>query len=115
MATSSLAEVAVGFEWTPFSRGYVYWENPIREYLPPADETGQRERLKGFLLSHAEHPDNPFSYEGGESASDALRRILAGQCDVDALLALLNRMLKEWHKSGEFRRMLLQKVSTEAT
>jgi hypothetical protein len=43
MATSGVADIAVGFEWTPFSRGYVYWENPIMEYLPPPDETGQRE------------------------------------------------------------------------
>ena len=115
MASSGVANIAVGFEWTPFSHGYVFWEYPGKEHLPPSDETGQRDWLEGFLQSHAEHPDDPFNYEGGESASDALRRMLAGQCDVDALLALLNRMLKEGHKSGEFRRMLLQKVSTEAT
>ena len=99
MATSGVADIAVGFEWTRFSHGYVYWENPSKEYLPPADETGQREWLKGFLQSHAEHPDDPFNYEGGESASDALRRMLADQCDVNALLSLLDQMRREWREA----------------
>lgn len=45
--------------------------------------------------------------EGGETAADALRRTLAGQCDVDALLALLDRLLTEWSEAGEWRRMRL--------
>jgi hypothetical protein len=40
--------------------------------------------------------------------ADALRRTLAGQRDVDALLALLDRMLAEWREAGERRRMWLR-------
>ena len=43
MAASSVADVAVGFEWTPFARGFVFWEYPGPEPLPPEDEAGQRE------------------------------------------------------------------------
>ena len=42
MAASGL-DVAVGFEWTPFARGFVFWEYPGPEPLPPEDEAGQRE------------------------------------------------------------------------
>jgi hypothetical protein len=101
MAESGVMEIAIEFEWTPFSHGYVYWEYPGPEHLPPADEAGQREWLEGFLQAHADYPDN------GEGAADALRRILADQRDVDALLALLDRMLVEWREAGEWRRMRL--------
>jgi len=43
MAASRVANnIAVGFEWTLFSHGFVFWEYPGPEHLPPADEAGQR-------------------------------------------------------------------------
>lgn len=107
MAASGVADIAVGFEWTPFSHGFVFWENPSREHLPPADEAGQREWLEGFLQSHTDYPDDPDNPEGGETAADVLRRMLAGKCDVDGLLSLLDRILGEWREAGEWRRMRL--------
>ena len=109
MAASGL-DVAVGFEWTPFSHGFVFWEYPGPEHLPPPDEAGRREWLEGLLQAHADYPDEPYDPDhpdGGETAADALRRTLAGQRDADALLALLDRMLAEWREAGEFRRMRL--------
>lgn len=110
MAASSVADISVGFEWTPFSHGFVCWEYPSPDHLPPADEARQREWLEGFLQAHADYPDEPYDPDnpsGGEGAPAALRRTLAGKCDVDALLALLNRMLAEWSEAGEWRRMRL--------
>ncbi|MCB1764497.1 MAG: hypothetical protein KDJ22_00340 [Candidatus Competibacteraceae bacterium] len=107
MAASS---VATAFEWTPFSHGFVYWEYPDSEHLPPADERGQREWLEGFLQSHADAPNDPREWidpDINEGVHEALRRTLAGQCDVDALLELLNRMLDEWREAGEWRRIRL--------
>jgi hypothetical protein len=44
MAASRVADgIVIGFEWTPFNHGFVYWEYPDREHLPPPDEAGQRE------------------------------------------------------------------------
>lgn len=109
MAASGL-DVAVGFEWTPFSHGFVFWEHPQPEHLPPSDEAGRREWLEGFLQAHADHPNDPREWIDpsiNEGARAALRRTLAGQCDVDALLALLDRMLAEWQQAGEWRRMRL--------
>jgi len=34
----------------------VCWEYPGPDHLPPADEPGQREGLKGFLQSDADNP-----------------------------------------------------------
>lgn len=102
MAASGLAEDAPVFEWTPFSHGFVFWEHPGSEHLPLSDEAGQREWLEGFRQAHADYPDEPYDPdhpESGETAADALRRTLAGQCDVDALLALLNRMLAKWREA----------------
>lgn len=111
MAASGVAEnLAVGFEWTPFAHGFVFWEYPGSEHLPPPDEAGQREWLEGFLQSHADYPDEPCdpdNPEGGETAADVLRRMLAGKCDVDGLLSLLDRILGEWREAGEWRRMRL--------
>jgi hypothetical protein len=111
MAASSVASnVAIGFEWTPFSHGFVFWEYPSPEHLPPADEASQREWLEGFLQAHADYPDAPYdpdNPENGETAADALRRTLAGQCDVDALVTLLDRLLVEWREAGEWQRMRL--------
>lgn len=88
MAASS---IAVGFEWTPFAHGFVFWEYPGPEHLPPADEVGQREWLEGFLQAHADYPDAPDNPERGETAADALGRMLAGNPRLPALLALLER------------------------
>lgn len=109
-AASGVADIAVGFEWTPFAHGCVFWEYPGPEHLPPADEAGQREWLEGFLQAHADYPDAPYdpdNPDGGEGAAAALRRTLAGRRDVDALLALLDRLLGEWREAGEWRRMRL--------
>ncbi len=44
MATSRVADgIVIGFKWTPFARGFIFWKYPGPEPLPPADEAGQRE------------------------------------------------------------------------
>lgn len=108
MAASRVANIAVGFEWTPFAHGFVFWEYPKLEHLPPADEAGQREWLEGFLQSHADHPNDPCEWINpglNEDAHAALRRTLAGKCEVEELLNVLDRLLAEWQAAGEFRRM----------
>lgn len=103
MATSSVADdIAIGFEWKPFNHGFVYLDYPEPEHLPPPDEAGQRDWLEGFLQAHADSSDDPQ-----EGARAALRRVLAGKCDVNALLGLLDLMLIEWRETGEWRRMRL--------
>lgn len=93
MGASSVAgDVAVGFEWTPFSHGFAFWEYPGPEHLPPPAEAGQREWLEGFLQAHADCPNEPYdpdNPDSGETAADALRRMLAGNPQLPALLALL--------------------------
>ena len=92
MGQSGIANIAVGFEWTPFSHGFVFWEYPGPDHLPPSDETGQREWLEGFQQAHADdpdEPDDPDHPEGGETAADALRRMLPGNPHLPALLALI--------------------------
>ena len=82
MAASGVADIAVGFEWTPFSHGFAFWEYPGPEHLPPADEAGQREWLEGFLQAHADHLDDPREWINpglNEGAHAALRRTLAGE------------------------------------
>lgn len=91
MAESSVADVAVGFEWTPFQHGYVYLDYPGSEHLPPPDEAGQREWLEGFLQCHADIPMDDHS----EDAHKTLRRALTGKFDVRSLIKLLNRMRSE--------------------
>jgi hypothetical protein len=84
--------IAVGFEWTPFAHGFVFWEYPGSDHLPPSDKAGQREWLEGFRQAHADHPDEPYDPDhpdNGETAGDALRRMLAGNPPLPALLALL--------------------------
>ncbi len=78
MAASRVADVAGGFEWTPFSHGFVFWEYPGPEHRPLPDEAGRREWLEGFLQAHADYPDEPYDPDGGETVADALRRTLAG-------------------------------------
>ena len=51
--------VAVGFEWTAFAHGFVFWEYPDPEHRPPADEAGQQEWLAGFQQAYADYPDEP--------------------------------------------------------
>ncbi len=91
MAASGVADIAIGFEWTPFAHSFGFWEYPSPEHLPLPDEAGQREWLEGFLQAHADYPDDPFDPdhpEGGETAADALGRMLAGNPHLPALLAL---------------------------
>ena len=52
MAASGVADIAVGFEWTPFAHGFAFWEDPGPEHLPPPAEAGQREWLEGFLHAY---------------------------------------------------------------
>lgn len=74
--------IAVGFEWTPFSHGFVFWEYPGPEHLPPSDAVGQREWLEGFLQAHADYPDEPYDRDkpgqrrdgSGRAAADATRQ-----------------------------------------
>ena len=93
MAASS---VDMAFEWTPFSHGFVYWEYPDSKHLPPADERGQREWLKGFLQAHADYPDvipEPPDFEDrGETASESLNRLLTGHIALTPLLAVLEQL-----------------------
>lgn len=108
MAASGVANRAVGFEWTPFARGFFFWEYPSPAHLPPTDEAGEREGLEGFRQAHADDPNDPREWIDpglNEGAHAALRRTLAGKCEVDGLLNLLDRMLAEWREAGEFRRM----------
>ena len=43
MAASGVAEnLAVGFEWTPFSHDFVYWEYLGPDHLPPAESVDPR-------------------------------------------------------------------------
>jgi hypothetical protein len=98
MAASGVADIAVGFEWTAFAHGFVYWEYPGPEHLPPAEEAGQREWLAGFRQAHADYPDDPCEWvdpDAGESPAQSLARLLAGDPDLPELLALLDRMRVE--------------------
>ena len=79
--------VAVGFEWTPFSHGFVFWEYPKAEHWPPSDEIGRREWLEGFLQAHADCP-NDTDQDRGERAA-ARQRMLPSNPHLPALLALL--------------------------
>lgn len=102
--------IATAFQWTPFSHGFVFWEYPDSKHLPPDDESGQREWLEGFLQAHADNSNDPREWIDpgiSEGAYAALKRVLTGKCDVDALIELLDRLLVEWHEAGEWRRMRL--------
>ena len=91
MAESGIAEDSPAFAWTPFSHGFVFWEYPGPDHLPPSDKTGQREWLDGFQQAHADYPDEPYNLdpEDGETAADALKRMLPGNPQLPALLALI--------------------------
>ena len=82
--------IAVGFEWTPFSHGFVFWEYPGPDHLPPSDAVGQR--LEEFQQVYADYPDESYDRdnpESGETAAEALGRMLAVNPQLPALLALL--------------------------
>ena len=89
MGQRGITEAPPVFQWTPFSHGFVFWEYPGPDHLPPSDEMGQREWLEGFQQAHADDPDDPDNPEGGETAADALRRMLPGNPHLPALLALI--------------------------
>ena len=78
--------LAAPFEWTPFTRGFVFWETPRAEFNPPdpADVENLAEWLAGFQQAYADYPDT-LDPEAGESLSEALDRLLA---DHPALLTL---------------------------
>lgn len=88
MAASGLA---VGFEWTPFNHGFVYWEYLDREHLPPPDEAGQREWLEGFLQAHADSPSDSRNGSIPSSAKAHTRR-LDGCWRVDVM------WMHYWHR-----------------
>jgi hypothetical protein len=44
-------------ELDAFQRGFVFWESPKAEYMPPIDDAGRREWLEGFCQAHADYPD----------------------------------------------------------
>ena len=66
-------------EWTAFMRGFVFWETPRTEFAPldPGDTVSLAEWLQGFCQAHADYPADG-DFEGGESAAEALDRLLAG-------------------------------------
>jgi len=76
------------FEWTPFMRGFVFWESPQPEYLPPDDDAGRLEWLDGFRQAHADYPADG-NFEGGESAVKALDRLLADHLALATLRMML--------------------------
>ena len=77
------------FEWTPFMHGFVFWELPGPEHLPPDDDAGRLEWLNGFQLAYADYPDT-LDPEAGESITQALDRLLADH----PALATLKMMLR---------------------
>jgi len=70
----------------------IFWGLGLHpQHGPPSDQAGQREWLEGFQQAHADYPnepDDPDHPEGGETAADALRRMLPGNPYLPALLAL---------------------------
>lgn len=81
-----------------FQKGFVFWEISEPRFGPPDPDDIQRLRewLKGFQLSHAEHPDvitDPLDpeqiEEAGESVAEALDRLLSGHPTLPTLLAML--------------------------
>lgn len=93
MGQRGITEAPPVFQWTPFSHGFVFWEYPGPDHLPPSDEIEQQEWLEGFQQAHADDSDEPYDLdpEGGETAADALKRMLPGNPHLPALLALIQR------------------------
>lgn len=75
-------------ELDAFQKGFVFWEHPKAEYMPPIDGAGRREWLEGFCQAHADYPDSD-DFEGGETVEEALDRLLGGHPALPALKAML--------------------------
>jgi hypothetical protein len=65
------------YELDAFQKGFVFWESSKAEYMPPIDDAGRREWMKGFLQAHADYPDT-LDPESGETAQEALDRCWGG-------------------------------------
>jgi hypothetical protein len=52
----SINEPSDEYELDAFQKGFVFWESPKAEYMPPIDDAGRREWLEGFLQAHADSP-----------------------------------------------------------
>jgi hypothetical protein len=65
------------YELDAFQRGFVFWESPKADYMPPIDDIGRREWLEEFCQAHADCPDT-LDPEEGETAQEALDRLLRG-------------------------------------
>jgi hypothetical protein len=79
------------YELDAFQKGFVFWEHPKPEYLPPIDDKGRREWLEGFCQAHADYPDGD-NFEGGETAQEALDRVLEGHPALPTLKIMLMEM-----------------------
>jgi hypothetical protein len=77
-------------ELDAFQKGFVFWESLKAEYMPSIDDAGRREWLEGFLQAHADYPDGD-DFESGETAQEALDRLLEGH----PALPTLKEMLKD--------------------
>jgi hypothetical protein len=76
------------YELNAFQQGFGFWEHPKHEYMPPIDDAGRWEWLKGFCQAHAAYPDSE-DLESGETAQEALDRLLEGHPALPALKAML--------------------------
>ncbi len=49
------SETSDGLEYKldAFQRGFAFWDSPKAQYLPPIDDAGRREWLKGFCQARA--------------------------------------------------------------
>jgi hypothetical protein len=59
--------------------------------LPPIDDKGRWEWLEGFCQAHADYPDGD-DFEGGETAQEALERMLEGHPALPALKMMLEAL-----------------------
>ena len=84
----SINEPSDEYELDAFQKGFVFWESPKAEYMPPIDEAGRREWLEGFCQAHADYPDGD-DFEGGETAQEALDRMMEGHPALPTLKAML--------------------------
>jgi hypothetical protein len=84
----SINEPSDEYELDAFQKGFVFWEHPKLEYMPPIDDKGRREWLEGFIQAFADYPDTLDPGEG-ETAQEALDRLLEGHPALPALKAML--------------------------
>jgi hypothetical protein len=84
------------YEFDAFQRGFIFWETPKPEYMPLIDDAGRREWLEGFLQAHADYPDT-LDPEEGETAQEALERMLEGHPALPALKAMLDVLRRGSH------------------